>query len=100
MIEITEAVPENQRKRAGEIYYEAFRRKLQPLVGEPDSTRRALASGLALDMAIGALSDGNLLGLAGLHSSAGIFSKVNLKDCLKQHGWLGFSKDFVMVKPL
>lgn len=86
MIEITETVPENQRQRAGEIYYEAFRRKLQPLVGKPASTRRVLASGFALDMAIGAFSEGNLLGLAGLHSFAGIFSRVELNDCLKQFG--------------
>lgn len=84
MIEIAETIPENQRQRAGEIYYEAFRRKLQPLVGKPESTRRVLASGFALEMAIGALSEGNLLGLAGLHTHKGLFSSVLLQDCLAQ----------------
>jgi ribosomal protein S18 acetylase RimI-like enzyme len=86
MIEIAATIPENQRQRAGEIYYEAFRRKLQPLVGKPAETQQTLAMGFNLDMAIGALADGELRGLAGLHSAAGIFSRVRMSDCWKQLG--------------
>jgi ribosomal protein S18 acetylase RimI-like enzyme len=86
MIEITNSIHEKHRISAGKIYYEAFRRKLQPLVGKPAETRQTLTAGFNLDMAIGALADGELLGLAGLHSAAGIFSRVRMSDCSKQLG--------------
>jgi ribosomal protein S18 acetylase RimI-like enzyme len=88
MIEITGTLPESDRTRAGQIYYEAFRRKLQPLVGQPAPTMRVLSAGLDLDMAIGARVEGELLGIAGLHSQAGIFSHVILRDSLEHLGLL------------
>lgn len=88
MIQITDTIAENHRQRAGEIYYEAFRRKLQPLVGKPASVERILAAGFNLDMAIGALKDDQLLGLAGLHNRDKIFSRVSLPDCQAQLGRL------------
>jgi len=51
---------------------------------KPAGTRRALTAVFNLDMAIGAFADGEWLGLAGLHSAAGIFSRVRLSDCWKQ----------------
>lgn len=86
MIEITHSIHEKHRISAGKIYYEAFRSKLQPLVGKPVETRQTLAAGFNLDMAIGALADGELLGLAGLHSADGIFSRVKMSDCWEKLG--------------
>jgi ribosomal protein S18 acetylase RimI-like enzyme len=88
MIEIIPSLNECQRLRAGQIYYEAFRRKLQPLVGKPAETLRVLAAGFNLNMALGALVDGKLLGLAGLHSREGVFSRVVLGDSLRHLGLL------------
>jgi ribosomal protein S18 acetylase RimI-like enzyme len=88
MLEIIPAIPESQRQRAGEIYYQAFRRKLQPLVGKPAETLRVLSAGFDLNMAFGAQVDGKLLGLAGLHSRAGIFSRARLRDSLENLGLL------------
>jgi ribosomal protein S18 acetylase RimI-like enzyme len=88
MLEILDTLPESLRPRAGQIYYEAFRRKLQPLVGNPAETSRVLTAGLNLNMAIGALVDGKLMGLAGLHSRKDIFSRVILRDGLEQLGLL------------
>jgi ribosomal protein S18 acetylase RimI-like enzyme len=88
MIEITEALPESDRTRAGQIYYEAFRRKLQPLVGQPAPTTLVLSAGLDLGMTFGAYVNGELLGIAGLHSQAGIFSHVVLRDSLEHLGLL------------
>ena len=59
MIEITDGVHERHRQQAGLIYYEAFRRKLQPLVGRPAETREVPAAGLNLGMALGVLIDGD-----------------------------------------
>jgi ribosomal protein S18 acetylase RimI-like enzyme len=86
VIEIIPSLPESLRAQAGRIYYEAFRRKLQPLVGKPAETRRVLTAGLDLKLALGALVDGKLFGLAGLHSRAGLFSQVALRDSLKNLG--------------
>lgn len=86
MIEITHTLPESQRQRAGQIYYDAFRRKLQPLVGKPAETLRVLTAGINLKLALGALVNGKLLGLAGLHSREGIFSRVILRDSLSHLG--------------
>jgi ribosomal protein S18 acetylase RimI-like enzyme len=91
MIEIVPVLGEAQRARAGQIYYEAFKRKLLPLVGRPEETRQVLTAGLKLHMAIGALVNGKLLGLAGLHSREGLFSRVELRDGFKH---LGFFRGF------
>ena len=88
MIEIVDRLTEDQRPQAGKIYYEAFRRKLQPLVGKPQATLMVLTAGLNLDLAMGALVDGKLLGLAGLHNQAGIFSRVTWRSSIQHMGLL------------
>lgn len=88
MIELMTPLPERHRARTGEIYYEAFRRKLQPLVGKPAETLRVLTSGINLKMALGAQVDGKLLGVAGLHSREGIFSRVGWRDAVLNLGLL------------
>jgi ribosomal protein S18 acetylase RimI-like enzyme len=86
MIEILQVIPETLRDQAGKIYYDAFQRKLQPLVGQPLKTSRVLTAGLNLNLAIGVVVDGRLCGLAGLHNQAGIFSRVTLPDSLRELG--------------
>jgi ribosomal protein S18 acetylase RimI-like enzyme len=79
MLDIVYPLAESQRAPAGQIYYEAFRRKLQPLIGRPAATRAVLTAGLNLAMTMGALADGRLLGIAGLHSHADNFARVSLR---------------------
>ena len=86
MIETADGLHERHRQQAGLIYYEAFRRKLQPLVGKPVETTQVLAAGLNLGMTLGALVDGELRGLAGLHHGGGIFSHVYRRDALARLG--------------
>jgi ribosomal protein S18 acetylase RimI-like enzyme len=86
VIEIVPSLPESLRAQAGRIYYEAFRRKLQPLVGKPAETLRVLTAGLDLKLVLGALVGGKLRGLAGLHSHEGLFSRVVLRDSLSHLG--------------
>jgi ribosomal protein S18 acetylase RimI-like enzyme len=88
MIEIKCTLTESQRIRVGQIYYQAFQRKLQPLVGHPVKIIQVLTTGLNLGMVIGIELDGELCGLAGLHSYKGLFSRVVLRDSLKQLGFL------------
>ena len=86
MIEIIPKLAENQRVRAGQIYYQAFRRKLQPLVGSPAQASQILTAGLNLDMVMGVVVDGELSGIAGLHTRQGIFLQVVLRDSLHNLG--------------
>ena len=86
MLTLLPHLPESLRPAAGQIYYAAFRRKLQPLVGNPAETERVLTAGLNLELALGVQVNGELLGLAGLHSQAGIFSRVGLRESQKQLG--------------
>lgn len=86
MIDIAFPLAESHREQAGLIYYEAFRRKLQPLVGTPAKAIPLLTATLNLDMTMGALVDGALLGVAGLHSQDGIYSHVVLRESIAALG--------------
>lgn len=85
-MDILPFLPEALRGQAGKIYYEAFQRKLQPLVGKPAETQQVLSAGLNLRMAMGVSQDGQLLGLAGLHSREGTFSLVSFRETIRYMG--------------
>ncbi len=91
MIDIAFPLDENHRAQAGLIYYEAFRRKLQPLTGKPGETTALLTAGLNLDMVMGALEAGQLLGIAGLHSHEDAFVRITLR---KSMAALGVARGF------
>lgn len=86
MIDIAFPLDEDLRQQAGLIFYEGFRRKLQPLIGKPAQTTPLLAVGLNLDMILGALVDGELLGVAGLHSQERTFLRVLPRQSLASLG--------------
>jgi ribosomal protein S18 acetylase RimI-like enzyme len=86
MIEIAFPLGESQRSQAGLILYEAFRRKLQPLTGDPARTIPLLGAALNLEMVMGALVDGQLLGVAGLHSHEGRYAQFDLHSAVAAHG--------------
>ena len=88
MVEILARLPEFWRERAGVIYYEAFRRKLQPALGHPEQVRRLLSAGFNLDFMMGAMATGELLGIAGFQSQAGVFTLVGWRNSLRALGWL------------
>lgn len=87
-IHIESPVTEHFRTQAGQIYYAAFRRKFQPLVGNPAATQRVLTAGLDLHMALGATAEGDLRGIAGLESHAGRFSHILWRDSVRELGLL------------
>lgn len=86
MIEITPTLTEDQRALAARIYFEAFRRKLAPLIGQPTLTLCVLTAGLNLKMMMGAQVDGKLLGLAGLHHYKDNYLKIIFKECTHRLG--------------
>lgn len=86
MIEITPTLTEDQRALAARIYFEAFRRKLAPLIGQPTLTLCVLTAGLNLKMMMGAQIDGRLLGLAGLQHFKENYLRINFRECIRRLG--------------
>lgn len=82
VIDIAFPLDDSHRKQAGLICCEAFRRKLQPLTGKPAKTRALLTAGLNLDRVMGALEEGQLLGIAGLHSHEGACVRITIMHTL------------------
>jgi ribosomal protein S18 acetylase RimI-like enzyme len=97
MIDIALPLDESQRAQAGLILYEAFRRKLQPLTGDPARTIPLLSAALNLDMVMGAVVDGRLLGVAGLHSHEGCYAQFDLLSAAAAHGILRGVRAWAML---
>jgi ribosomal protein S18 acetylase RimI-like enzyme len=97
MIEIAFPLGESQRSQAGLILYEAFRRKLQPLTGEPARTIPLLSAALNLDMVMGAVQGGRLLGVAGLHSRAAQYARYDLRQSIAEVGLLRGLRAWAML---
>jgi ribosomal protein S18 acetylase RimI-like enzyme len=97
VIDITFPLGESQRALAGLIIYDAFRRKLQPLTGDPAKTIPLLSAALNLDMVMGAVVDGRLLGVAGLHSHEGRYAQFDLRSALAAHGILRGIRAWAML---
>ncbi|MFC4908601.1 GNAT family N-acetyltransferase [Actinomadura gamaensis] len=69
-MEIALGLPEEARRAAAELYWEAFERELTPVVGGPHAVD-TIADGLHLDRVIGAWDGGELLGIAAVRDRSG-----------------------------
>ena len=87
---ITPGFPETQRKRAAQLYWQAFKGKLNPLMGPDPKALAFFERVLDPDHAISALApDGTLLGIAGFKTAKGAFVGGTLSDLAQTYGWLG-----------
>lgn len=83
-------LPEQFRRQAAELYDEAFGPKFALAV--PDRARRValLAASMVPRFAIAAIRDGQLVGIAGFHTSEGsLTSGIGLRGLLSKLGLLG-----------
>lgn len=64
-VTVRRGVPAGAERRAAELYWEAFGRKLGPALNPPDKAVPFIADHLNADRAVCALLDGQLVGLAG-----------------------------------
>lgn len=87
-IEIRRGLPESQRQRAAELYWQAFRQKFIPIIRSDEKGLAILAEGFDPEMAIVALGEGRLIGLAGLQYGGRQFNDLKLKSFVSQFGWL------------
>jgi len=80
-------VPEVHRRPAATLYHEAFRRKLTPIVGADERAVNLLTEGLNLAHGIAALSDEQLVGVAGVHHRTEHFANVSPSALIRTFGW-------------
>ena len=83
---IAPGLAEADRLPAAHILYEAFRRKLGPLIGRPERVPNVLAAGLQPERALSACVSGTLVGVAGLHYGGRRFLRVSWPECRRQLG--------------
>jgi ribosomal protein S18 acetylase RimI-like enzyme len=65
VVTVLRSIPAGAERRAAELYWDAFGRKLGPALGPADKAMPFLAAHLNADRAVCALLDGQLVGLAG-----------------------------------
>ena len=86
-------IPEQYRSTAVDLYDEAFGKKFSFAVRRTDSRKALFRQGFTLKHGIGAITDGQLLGIAGLHSKEGsLTGGITYADLVSQLGWLRGNK--------
>ncbi|MFI8372081.1 GNAT family N-acetyltransferase [Streptomyces sp. NPDC085466] len=87
-VTVRRGLPAGAERRAAELYWEAFGRKLGPALNPPDKAVRFLADHMNADRAICALLDGRLVGLAGYRLGGRALTGGSASDVLRAYGHL------------
>ncbi|MGI5166384.1 GNAT family N-acetyltransferase [Spirillospora sp. CA-253888] len=88
-ITIRRSLPAGAERRAAELYWEAFGRKLGAALNPPEKAVPFIAAHLNADRAVCALMDGRLVGLAGYQVGGRSFTGGTVTDVLREYGWIG-----------
>lgn len=88
MVEIIPGLPDAFRVQAAEIYCEAFRRKIQPLVASRERQVALFSRLFDARQAVIAVAGGVCLGLAGLGFTGRHFVDAHLPAFVQELGWL------------
>lgn len=87
---ITEGFEPSQRELAVDLYWQAFKAKLNPVMKPEKSALEFLSMVANPTHSISAISpDGTLLGIAGFKTTNGSFMGGDLTDLQTVYGWLG-----------
>lgn len=87
-IVIRRGVAAGSERRAAELYWEAFGRKLGPALNPRDRAVRFIADHLNADRAVSAYLDGRLVGLAGYQHGGRALTGGTAWDVLREYGVL------------
>ncbi|KUL63351.1 MULTISPECIES: GNAT family N-acetyltransferase [unclassified Streptomyces] len=87
-VTVRRGLPAGAERRAAELYWEAFGRKLGPALDPPDKAVPFIAAHLNADRAICALLDGRLVGLAGYQHDGRAFTGGSAHAVLREYGHL------------
>ncbi len=87
-VEICSGLPDRCRHQAAELYYEAFRQKLTPLMGTQEHGIALLEKTFDPGYAIVALHQDRCVGLAGLQHSDHCFIRLQFSASVRELGWV------------
>ncbi|KUH40665.1 MULTISPECIES: GNAT family N-acetyltransferase [Streptomyces] len=87
-VTVRRGVPAGAERRAADLYWEAFGRKLGPALDPPEKAVPFLAAHLNADRAVCALVDGRLVGLAGYGLDGRSLTGGSASDVLRAYGHL------------
>ncbi|WP_330315884.1 GNAT family N-acetyltransferase [Streptomyces platensis] len=87
-VTVRRGVPAGAERRAAELYWDAFGRKLGPALNPPDKAVPFLAAHLNADRAVCALLDGQLVGLAGFQLGGRALTGGSASAVLRAYGHL------------
>ncbi|WP_327309069.1 GNAT family N-acetyltransferase [Streptomyces sp. NBC_01298] len=85
---VRRGLPAGAERRAAELYWEAFGRKLGPALNPPDKAVPFIAAHLNADRAVCALLDGQLVGLAGYQLGGRALTGGSASAVLRAYGHL------------
>ncbi len=87
-IQIRHSLPESYRRRAAEIYYEAFARKVGAITGDRQHSVAILEKAIEPGLVIAALGPMDVVGLAGLQHEGRRFIQWKPAHFVQEYGWL------------
>ncbi|MET9469923.1 GNAT family N-acetyltransferase [Streptomyces sp. NPDC006544] len=85
-VTVRRGVPAGAERRAAELYWDAFGRKLGPALNPPDKAVPFIAAHLNADRAVCALLDGQLVGLAGYQLAGRALTGGSARAVLRAYG--------------
>lgn len=88
-VAVRRGIPAGAERRAAELYWDAFGRKLGPALNPPDKAVPFIAAHLNADRAVCALLDGQLVGLAGYQLGGRALTGGSASAVLRAYGLLG-----------
>ncbi|MEW5654126.1 GNAT family N-acetyltransferase [Streptomyces cinereoruber] len=88
LVTVRRGLPAGAERRAAEMYWDAFGRKLGPALNPPDKAVSFIAAHLNADRAVCALLDGRLVGLAGYQLGGRALTGGSASDVLRAYGHL------------
>jgi ribosomal protein S18 acetylase RimI-like enzyme len=87
-VTVRRGIPAGAERRAAELYWDAFGRKLGPALNPPDKAVPFIATHLNADRAVCALLDGRLVGLAGYQLGGRALTGGSAAAVLRAYGHL------------
>ncbi|MFF5701362.1 GNAT family N-acetyltransferase [Streptomyces sp. NPDC012794] len=87
-VTVRRGIPDGAERRAAELYWDAFGRKLGPALNPPDKAVSFLATHLNADRAVCAFLDGRLVGLAGYQLGGRSLTGGSAAAVLRAYGHL------------
>lgn len=86
-VAVWESIDEQHRRAAAELYWQAFGRKLDKVIGPREHGVPLIERNLDLTRGIGAFEDGHLVGLAGFQLEGRSLANISGRAIAKEFGW-------------